>query len=534
MPPSSWGGGLVLGDKADQEEFVFLTLDMLVPEDDFYRRLESAVDLSWLRSRVAHLYSDIGRPSLDPEVFLKLQLILYLEGLRSERQLMRLVADRLSWRRYLHYRLSEAVPDHSTLSKTRTLWGQALLQEVFDYTVRLCQQAGMVSGVHLSGDKSIVPADAALDSLAPRRLVERADDFIQRLYAQDGPDPLPDEGQRAPVQLSAQPGYPAQLPLGEHTQDYRAPVPSAASASGGQAKSQTAEDQPRLSNATHVSTTDPQATLLARENLPPLLAYKAEMWTDSRAGVITHADAALASRPEEETVAGAIRRQRAVFGLPVASVSLDKAYGQGRLYRYLDETGIVGYVPHRRYVNSNSGPGLFRPEDFSYDAERQAYRCPAGCELHFSYLQQRWPLVKRTYQANPSDCRACTRRAECTKAKRYRRLDVSSYQPYYEQMDRRLAGPGARLAAVARRTGPELAFAEGKQWRGLERAKYRGLAKFKGQVLLSAAAINLKKLLNWIHRANKGAGRARLTSLSRLFAFSLGPSHLQAARPIRL
>jgi transposase len=526
----------VLGSKDTQEEFyLLLSLEMLVPEDEFYRQLEKAVDLSWIRRRVCDLYSNVGRPSLDPEVFLKLQLIYYLEGLASERQLMRLVHDRLSLRRYIHYRLSEEVPDHSTLSKTRSLWGQGLLQEVFDYSVRLCQSAGMVAGLHLSGDKTIVQADASLDSMERRTVHEDPDVFIKRLYAQDQAETIP-FGKGAPVVcLEQQPNYPTQLPVDEDTPIYRAPTSSSASRrsatprSGVKDKAKAkAKHAPKLSNATHVSHTDREATLVARDDLPPLLAYKAEMWTDSRAGVITHADAATAARAEAETTLRAIERQRDVFDLVVASVALDKAYGQGHLYRQLQGEGVLAYVPHQRYVNSTSGPGLFRPADFVYDEQCQAYRCPNGCLLKYSHYKIRWPLASHVWRANPADCRVCVKRGQCTKG-RCRELQLSIYQPDYEQIDIRLRGPGARLAAIARRTGPEVKFAEGKQWQGLARAKYRGLHKFKGQVLLTAAAQNIKKYIKWMWRKTKGAGQASTTELAQFLT-----AVLCLRQPIRL
>ncbi|MHB1005311.1 MAG: hypothetical protein ACYC3S_06655 [Chloroflexota bacterium] len=138
-----------------------------------------------------------------------------------------------------------------------------------------------------------------------------------------------------------------------------------------------------MSNASHVSRTDPEAGLIAKPDLAPRLAYKAEVWTDARAGVITHADASPVNQGEQETTLGAIRRQRNAFGLPVASVALDKAYGQGHIYRGRERLAVVGYVPHRKQVNTTSGPGLFGLTDFVYEAQRNVYSCPGGRELGY-------------------------------------------------------------------------------------------------------------------------------------------------------
>ena len=118
--------------------FYQVNLEQLVPEDDFYRALERVVDVSFVRRWTAHLYSHTGRPSVDPQVIIKLLLIAYLEGVTSERQLMRQVQVNLSHRRYIGYDLDEAVPDHSAISRNRSLFGREFFQELFDHVVKLC------------------------------------------------------------------------------------------------------------------------------------------------------------------------------------------------------------------------------------------------------------------------------------------------------------------------------------------------------------------------------------------------------------
>lgn len=508
------------GKKSRQAKLFYgFSLEQAVPPDDFYRKLERGVDLAWVGPRVAHCYSAIGRPSVDPEVIVKIELIAYLEGITSERALMRQIADRLSLRRYLGYDLDEALPDHSTLSKARDLLGRDLFQAVFDYSVRLCQAAGMVGGLHVSGDRTLVKADASLDSMERRLVAYSPAEFLERRYA-DNPVAEDQPSQPAPVlSVTQQPGYPTPLPLDQAGEPARSPTEAEPPASPGEGatagkpKGREGTQEPVLSNATHVSRTDPEATLVARASLPPMLAYSAEVWSDARAGVITHADAFTGVTPEHTTALGALERQRHGLGLPLATMAYDKACGQGRLYRQLAQFGIVAFVPHQKYVNASSGPGLFALDDFVYDAAGDVYQCPGGCALRAQpHLRVNWPWVSQVWQAKPSDCKPCPMRPQCTKAARYRRLQVNLYQPEYEAMDARLAGPGARLAAIARRTGPELKFAQGKRWQGLSRAKYRGLHKFKGQVLLSAAAQNIKKYVKWTWQKTKGAGRLPTTN----------------------
>jgi len=149
-----------------------VTLEQLVPTDHFYRQLERTLDLRFVRELVRECYAAGGRPSIDPVVFFKLQLVLFFEGIRSERQLLAVAADRLSIRWYLGYDLSEPLPDHSSLTRFRDRYGIDIFRRFFDHVVEQCQTVGLIWGQELYIDATKVAADAALDSLQPRFAVE--------------------------------------------------------------------------------------------------------------------------------------------------------------------------------------------------------------------------------------------------------------------------------------------------------------------------------------------------------------------------
>jgi transposase len=159
-----------------------LSLEAMVPKDNFYRRLEERIDLSFVRELVLPLYSKGGRHSIDQVVFFKLQLVLFFEDLRSERRLMEVVADRLSLRWYLGYDLDERLPDHSSLTKIRERYGPRVFRRFFERIVEMCVEAGLVRGEELFIDSTKVEADAAVDSLAPRWFVEA---HLQGLFGED-------------------------------------------------------------------------------------------------------------------------------------------------------------------------------------------------------------------------------------------------------------------------------------------------------------------------------------------------------------
>src|SRR3954447_12794587 len=142
-----------------------VSLEDLVPSDHFYRHLERSLDLGFVRDLVRDAYAETGRPSIDPVVFFKLQLILFFEGLRSERQLMHVVADRLSLRWYLGYDLSEPLPDHSSLTRIRERYGLEVFRGFFEAIVEQCIHAGLIWGEELFIDATKVAANAATDSL---------------------------------------------------------------------------------------------------------------------------------------------------------------------------------------------------------------------------------------------------------------------------------------------------------------------------------------------------------------------------------
>src|ERR687883_875591 len=180
---------------------ITVSLERLVPPDHFYRHLDAALDLSFVREWVAALYKPGGRPSIDPVVFFKLQLIMFFEGIRSERRLIETASLHLAHRWYLGYGLDEPLPDHSSLTRIRQRLGLALFERFFERVVELCQQAGLVWGQELFFDATKVRANADLDSLVPR-FYWRAQQHLDELFAADVPDPEP------AVEVAGQPGAP--------------------------------------------------------------------------------------------------------------------------------------------------------------------------------------------------------------------------------------------------------------------------------------------------------------------------------------
>src|SRR3954452_11619142 len=164
------------------DEPIAVSLEELVPADHFYRHLEATLDLGFVRDWTQELYADRGRPSIDPVVFFKLQLVMFFEGIRSERQLIATASLNLAHRWYLGYALDEALPDHSSLTRIRQRLGIEIFQRFFERIVDRCQEARLVWGKELDVDATKIVANADLDSLIPR-FYHQATTHVATLFA---------------------------------------------------------------------------------------------------------------------------------------------------------------------------------------------------------------------------------------------------------------------------------------------------------------------------------------------------------------
>jgi len=199
----------------DFAPLVKVSLEALVPQDHFYRHLERTLDLSFVREFVQQTYAGGGRPSIDPVVFFKLQLVMFFEDIRSERLLIHHAADRLSVRWYVGYDLDEPLPDHSSLTRIRERYGVEVFRRFFDQVVEQCQAAGLVWGKELYIDATKVEANASLNLLTPRFAVEAhlAHVFAEEAVAQTEPRMTQEEEVSGEPDDQAEGEVPMQLPV---------------------------------------------------------------------------------------------------------------------------------------------------------------------------------------------------------------------------------------------------------------------------------------------------------------------------------
>jgi transposase len=464
-----------------------VSLEDLVPADDFYRHLDRVLDLAFVRDLVRDTYAAAGRPSIDPVVFFRLQLILFFEGLRSERQLLRVVADRLSLRWYLGYDLGEPLPDHSSLTRIRDRYGLAVFRRFFEAIVEQCQAAGLVWGRELYIDGTKVDANAALDSLRPRFYVEA---HLRWLFP-DEAAPADGEvaGQPAPVAPpsalpAAAPAAVAEANAGRH--DWLA--------EGGRQNRQPTVGRVRRRSERwadlKASTTDPDATPMEAPG-GTRLGYKTHYVVDGgEARVILAALVTPAEVRDNQPAADLLWHARFRWGLRPRQVTGDKLYATFELIAALEDAGIRAYVP---LPDWDRRPGRYGPSRFAYDPARDEYRCPQGHPLRRHHVSNR--IEAWIYRADKAVCAACPVRAACTDSRRGRSLSRSFWAEYVERVRAYQGTPAYEQALRKRSVWVEPLFGEAKDWHGLRRFRLRRLPKVNTEALLTAAGQNLKRLL---------------------------------------
>ena len=451
---------------------IVVSLEDLVPLDHFYRHLEAKLDLSYVREWTRELYADRGRPSIDPVVFFKLQLVMFFEGIRSERHLMQVAADRLSLRWYLGYSLDEALPDHSSLTRTRQRLGIDVFQRFFEKIIDLCHEARLVWGGELYVDATKIAANADLDSLVPRFFHE-AKDHVADLFADDAPMTTADGEPKA-----AKDDLPATAPpwnlLVERRLDPNRP----------------AVGSYRRTSDFRVSPTDPDATPM-RTGSGTALGYHDHYVVDGgKARIILAALVTPANVMENVPLQDLLWRVCFRRKIRPRQVTGDTTYGTIENIVAVEDAGIRAFFPLPDFDRRTPFIGRDR---FTFDAASDSYRCPGGHTLRF----RKHKLTERVriYQAPAASCNLCALKTQCTTSTNGRQITRSLDETYLEKVRGYHTTEVYKQAMRKRQVWVEPLFAEAKDWHGLRRFRLRGLANVNIEGLLIAAGQNLKRLL---------------------------------------
>ena len=422
-----------------------VNLEKRVRENNPLRAVKAAVDFGFVRQRVAAFYGREGHESTDPIVIMKLMLLLFLDNVSSERELMRIVGERLDYLWFLEFDLDDEVPNHSVLSKARKRWGTEVFEEVFIGTVQQCVVAGLVDGKKIHMDGSLIDANASGKSLkkGPPELIEA----LRKVY-------------RGEVQKLEEPDD-----------------------EGGRSKKQV---------TAWVSSTDPDAAPSRKNaNDPARLRYKNHRVVDDQCGVITAMETTPGNVLENQKLVDLVEQHETHTGMRVAVVVADAQYGTNENFAECQQRQIRSHMKDLQSTlkQARQRRGIFQQRDFRYDEQTETYICPAGESL------KRSPSIERGFYiffSNAAVCGQCSLRTQCTTSKRaIRKL---KRHIHHEQIERARAESHSGWGRRDRRRRQHLmegSFAESTR-HGFKRARWRRLHNQRIQDLLIATCQNIR------------------------------------------
>jgi transposase len=485
-----------------------ISLEDLVPKDNFYRRLQDKLDLSFVRELLADRYAaSLGRPSIDPVVFFKLQLVMFFEGIRSERQLIQIASDRLSVRWYLGYGLNELLPDHSSLTRIRERYGLEVFRRFFEEIVELCIEAGLVWGEELYFDSTKVKANADVDSLLPRFALEA---HLRKLF-KDQEAPEREEGIIGSSPSNAPPLDALPTASDQDLKTKNAKCSDWISRNGAQDRS--FKGQRTRASDWCASKTDPHASPM---KLPKKgetkLGYQVHYAVDGgKARIILGVLVTPSEVSENRPMLDLLWRARFRWQLPLRQVTGDAKYGTAENIAGVEREGIRAYMALHR---SGGKPNLFGRDDFTYDSKEDVYICPSGELLRAVGKKANEEQIGKViiYRAKASSCKACELRQSCTTSKNQGRyLRRGPVEEYVDVVRAYRGSEPYEKALRKRRVWVEPLFGEAKQWHGLLSFRLRMLEKVNIEGLMVASGQNIKRLI-----AVRGRGPRDLAQVAAL------------------
>ncbi len=444
----------MMGERRVVQEQLFygFSLERHVPADHLLRKIDRFVDLSDVRAHLEPFYSETGRPSIDPDLMMRMLIVGYCFGVRSERRLCEEVHLNLAYRWFCRLGLDGDVPDHSTFSKNRhgRFRESDLFRKLFETVVARCMKERLVGGEAFAVDASMIVADAHR-----RRGVAKVGDL----------DPTSSRAVAEYLSVLDDAAFGAATPV-----------------------------EPKA-----ISPVDPAARYTAAAEGPAVFAYSDNYLIDVKHAVIMDVEATTAIRQAEVRAAkGMLDRTVETFGVMPSRLIGDAGYGSAEMLGWLvEERGIEPHV--KVFDKSERTDGTFSRSAFAYDPQADFYVCPAGKQLHkrrrvFSALRS--DAAKDgaiRYRASKFDCEACALKPQCCPKEPARKV-VRSIHEAARDKARAIAQTPAYVVSRRERKKVEMLFAHLKRILRMERLRLRGPNGAKDEFLLAATVQNLRKL----------------------------------------
>lgn len=416
----------------------YLALEKLIPENHFLRKVRNKIDFSFVNRLTESCYSpNNGRPSIPPELYFKMILIGYLYGIRSIRRLVEDIRYNISYRWFCGLTLQDSVPDHASLSRVKKRYSVQIFENFFQKILGQCQKADLLNGHFVMTDSTLFQANASLNSMKP--LASNKQESVE--IKQPG------------ISLS----------------------------------------KINISNKTHQSTTDPDATLAFKAGTTRTLKYKAHLCCDSTSRLIVAIKITTGAVHDSKPYLEMMDYLKTRSGLVVHEAIADRAYGVGHIIASLERDGIKNFIP---LFNTRSGTAYSTPADFHYDSERNVYICPAQKELKPGKI---YPEDYMIYFSSTKDCRNCLLKDSCQATRKkgreiraiVRHVHFDLFQKVLKEMETDLF----KTKLSERLWKIEGVMNELKNYHCMFKAIYRGLENVQIQAYMAAIAINIKRLV---------------------------------------
>ena len=424
-----------------------VNLEQRVRPDNPLRKVKEVVDFCFVRAEVAALYGYNGNESVDPAVILKMMFLLFFDNVASERELMRIIPERLDYLWFLGYELDDVIPNHSVLSKARARWGRAAFEKFFVRSVGQCVAAGLVDGTKIHVHSSLNDANASCDSVR----------------------------QASPELIAA--------------------LKAAYAATESKLEDRSTPDSYEPVNDRVLSSTDPDAAVVRRAQQPPRPRYQNHRVIDDAHGVITALQTTPGSIAENKRLLPLIDQHQSTTGQTIQTPVADHKYGTSENFVASQARGITTHLGDMRAKQHHArSEGIFPASAFPYDQRTNSYRCPAGHTMKPRPLHPE----KRTseYQLPKAVCAACPLRPQCTPAVLYgRTIHRHEHQDLLDRARQQAHSAAAHRDRNSRQHLAEASFAEAATQHGFKRARWRRLWRVQIQDWLIAGIQNIKILL---------------------------------------
>ena len=472
----------------NQQLFYHQSLDEMVPSDNLYRKIAENLSFNFLYKATKSYYGNCGQESIDPVVFFKILIVGYFNNINSDRALMRFCSNCLDVRLFLGYDFNENLPFHSTISRTRGLFGEDLFLELFQKILSLCIEKGMVRGKRQAVDSAFMKANASLDSLVEKEVLQDASAFVNELE------------ENSEYKVTSE-----RKKLVERHHNWKSETYKAMP---GNNKSERKDEdgntiRPKyLSNHTHYSPTDPDAKISVKPGKARQLNYSAQLAVDDDHHVITGACASTSGSKDSVIFPEIMNQTLENFkqnGLLIDEVLADAGYSSGESLKYCKEKGINAYIPNF---------GQYKPfrEGFIFNKKENRYECTksGGNNAFLPYKGTKTDskgYSKNIYRSSERDCKDCPLRAECCgKVTKFKKIDDTIHKPLYDEMHEKLnRDPNyTRFLTKRRSSRVEPVLGTLINYHNMKKVNCRGIKNANKHVMMAALTYNLKKYLKFI------------------------------------